>query len=641
MAFTTSNTSLEQLSEVMKYAAPVASGLGVSIEETAAMAGLLGNVGIQASMAGTTLRNTFLNLSTPTTAAAKHLKRLGVQTKDLKGNLRSMPEILVEIAEAMDKQNLGTGVRAGIISDVFGTRATPGMIEMLSQAKRGELRDYINVVKNSEGAAARVRAIMDDNTLGDLTTLKSTLENLAISLFETIKDDLRALIQNVTAPVRRFTAWVDVNKETVAGVMKLVAAFLAFKIGLLAVSYAASLIAAPFLHLIKIYEMLKATWLLAQAGHYTAQLAALGAKVKELGKAVVMLGRFLLMTPLGAALAALAAAAYLVYRRWEDIKGGALALWEDITAVFSAGMAWIKARLQTMWNSDYFTPFRFAILGLLAAGYLLVKLLGVIWAGWKKLLGWLWEFVKLLGSLLAAMVGGIFRAAWFLVGKIVDLFKWMGAGIWGAIQWVGFKLGDLWEWLKSTLLFQWILETWEKVWDEVIEGFGELIEKFKNFGAQIMQGFSEGIWSGHEGLRDSMSMAVGDMVDWVTGRDALDINSPSRVFMGIGGETMAGLARGIERARALPIGAASMVAGSLAAVIPDAGAMPASRMISRALPAAPGNEGVSPSAATLYITVNPAPGMDERALADLVARKIQEAQWSEQARARSRLSDAD
>jgi hypothetical protein len=46
-------------------------------------------------------------------------------------------------------------------------------------------------------------------------------------------------------------------------------------------------------------------------------------------------------------------------------------------------------------------------------------------------------------------------------------------------------------------------------------------------------------------------------------------------------------------------------------------------------------------AVTINITINPAPGMDEQALAALVAEKLREAQWQAQARSRSRLADAD
>ena len=46
---TNTNTNVEMLGETMKYAAPVAHAFGASLEETAAMAGLMANAGIKAS----------------------------------------------------------------------------------------------------------------------------------------------------------------------------------------------------------------------------------------------------------------------------------------------------------------------------------------------------------------------------------------------------------------------------------------------------------------------------------------------------------------------------------------------------------------------------------------------------------------
>ena len=63
--FTSSNTTLESPGETMKYVAPVAKSAGASIELMAAMVGVLGDAGIQVSMAGTTLRNTFLCAAPP------------------------------------------------------------------------------------------------------------------------------------------------------------------------------------------------------------------------------------------------------------------------------------------------------------------------------------------------------------------------------------------------------------------------------------------------------------------------------------------------------------------------------------------------------------------------------------------------
>lgn len=82
--FTGSNTTLESLGETLKYVAPVASSAGASIELVAAMTGVLGDAGIQGSMAGTTLRNTFLRLIAPAKDAQKHMKQLGISAEQMR-----------------------------------------------------------------------------------------------------------------------------------------------------------------------------------------------------------------------------------------------------------------------------------------------------------------------------------------------------------------------------------------------------------------------------------------------------------------------------------------------------------------------------------------------------------------------------
>ena len=85
--FTSANTDLTQLGIAMKYVGPVASSAGISFTEVAAAIGLLGNAGIQGSMAGTSLRKTISSLIKPSSAGAKELQKLGVSVVDSKGKL--------------------------------------------------------------------------------------------------------------------------------------------------------------------------------------------------------------------------------------------------------------------------------------------------------------------------------------------------------------------------------------------------------------------------------------------------------------------------------------------------------------------------------------------------------------------------
>ncbi len=55
-ALSNANVDLEALGETMKYAAPIASAFGASLEDTAEMTMMMGNAGVKGSMAGTALR---------------------------------------------------------------------------------------------------------------------------------------------------------------------------------------------------------------------------------------------------------------------------------------------------------------------------------------------------------------------------------------------------------------------------------------------------------------------------------------------------------------------------------------------------------------------------------------------------------
>ena len=111
-AFTSANTNLEQLGEAMKFAGPVASAAGVAFEEATAALALMGDAGIQASMAGTTLRGAMARMLSPTSEAADIMERLGLSFKDASGNLLPLTEIIQRLERV--------GVSAGDALDLFG-----------------------------------------------------------------------------------------------------------------------------------------------------------------------------------------------------------------------------------------------------------------------------------------------------------------------------------------------------------------------------------------------------------------------------------------------------------------------------------------------------------------------------------------
>lgn len=204
-AFTSSNTDLVQLGEAMKFAGPVAAGLNQDFEETVAILGAMGNAGIQASLAGTSVRGALVRLATPTKQIQKVLNKLKIETKDAAGNLRPLTDILEDMEKA--------GIKSADAMTVFGLRAGPGMVALLGQGT-AELRKFTSELRDSTGTAARVAAVQMEGFVGGMRALKSAAEGLAIALGES------GLLEFTTKWAEKLTSLVRNMTEADAKTMK-------------------------------------------------------------------------------------------------------------------------------------------------------------------------------------------------------------------------------------------------------------------------------------------------------------------------------------------------------------------------------------------------------------------------------------
>lgn len=153
MAQSTSSSALNfsSLTESMKLAAPTANALGISIEKTTALLGVLADTGLKGSIAGTGLSKTFIQLN-----------KEGIS-----------------LEEAMDKvrnssNQLNTAVElVGIV----------GAKSLLNLANAGDkIADLEQKLNNAAGAANNIAQIKLDNLTGDLTKLDSAWEGLLLNI---------------------------------------------------------------------------------------------------------------------------------------------------------------------------------------------------------------------------------------------------------------------------------------------------------------------------------------------------------------------------------------------------------------------------------------------------------------------------
>lgn len=164
------NTDIMQLGQGMKFVAPVAASLDVSLESTTAAIGALSDAGLQGEMAGTGLRGALLSLLSPTNEGKKALASLGLTVEDVNPKTHSLADVLDRLAAA--------GLGAGEAVDIAGKRGGTALLVLSQSADK--VRSLTQRLEESEGAAGRMAQVMSDNLIGAGKRLLSVLNELTI-----------------------------------------------------------------------------------------------------------------------------------------------------------------------------------------------------------------------------------------------------------------------------------------------------------------------------------------------------------------------------------------------------------------------------------------------------------------------------
>lgn len=263
---TKTNTTVEMLGQTMKYAAPVAKAFGASMEETAAMAGLMANAGIKSSQAGTTLRAGFLRLAGPPKKSRKAMEELGISMSDAMAQQEEARAALNELGIDMDSfsgtpahkmvavlneirnktQNLTGEQKLATMQAIFGTEAATGWLSVL-EAGPEAFEELVAQMENCDGAAEQMAKTMMDNAKGSWVQLKSAVEGLAISIGTIFLPALTAGGKQLAEMAGNASQWVQQNEGLVKGLAEVAlglttafVGFRAYRLGAAAIQYVAT-----------------------------------------------------------------------------------------------------------------------------------------------------------------------------------------------------------------------------------------------------------------------------------------------------------------------------------------------------------------------------------------------------------------
>ena len=572
--FSGSNTTLEGLGDTMKYLGPIATATGQDFETMSAMVGLLGNVGIKGTQAGTSLRSAMLRLAAPPKQAAKALKSLGVSAKDSRGNMRALTNILIDVERKTAK--MGTGDRMAYYKAIFGTEAATAMVELVKQAGVNGIQEFTDKLKNSAGRAEQVAQTMADNLLGDIKNLESAREAVGIAIYDTISDDMRASIQLITEMVRKVNEWIKANPELTAKIVKWGAAMAGAVTALGALSLLTSFVFYPIARIVLGLSKLDVI------------LPKFMGKVIDVGGAI---SRWLLsplkLLPYVLSLggAAFIGAGLLIYKFWQPIKAFFGGFWEGL----KSGLAPVLEKFQPLGTA-------FSVV-----------------VGWiEKAVKWFTDLLSPVQStkedLDAAASAGKQFGEWIAAG--IDLALKPLQLLMDGIKWVIDNMPGIQSGAK-------IVENSKQLRNEetnkVIKS-GSITERTLDALSDSNM-YSSGGYTGNGGKYEPMGIVHG-------GEYVMTKEATSRL--------------GINTLNALNYGKQALIAGGLGISVATAAPV---QVDTRAPISARPMMTQTSQPMSVNITINAAQGMDERAIAQQVAKEIQRIENQRQARARSSMWD--
>lgn len=193
-AASATNAGVTDMGAALKYAAPSANALGLSLEEVSSAIGIMSNAGIKGEQAGTTLRGALTKLASPSSEAAKTMAQLGINSFDSQGKMLPLSQVIGNLQAGM--KGLTDEQKQNAIATIFGQESMSGMLTLI-QAGPTELDKLTASFKSSDGAAAAMASTMQNNTKGAVEQMKGSLETAGIKISQALAPSIKGIADAV------------------------------------------------------------------------------------------------------------------------------------------------------------------------------------------------------------------------------------------------------------------------------------------------------------------------------------------------------------------------------------------------------------------------------------------------------------
>ena len=595
-ASSNANTNVSMMGETFKYAAPIAGALGFSVEDTAEAIGLMANAGIKGSQAGTSLRTIMTNLSGDVKICGQNIGEVTIATTNADGSMRDLSDILADCRTAFS--GLSESEKAAAAESLVGKNAMSGFLALMN-AGEGDIAKLSGAIDNCNGAAQSMADTMNDNLEGQLTILKSQLQELAISFGEILLPAVKSIVSFLQGFINVLNSMPDGMKQTIVTIALVAAAL------------------GPVLIIIG--------KVISAVGTIMTIVPKVAGVIKTVQGAFAALNATMLANPIVLIIAAIAAlvAAFIYlwntnedFRQfwidlWEDIKEIAIAVWEALKAFFSAAWEAIKATAETIWNAiagfftglwegikNTFTTVVNAISTFLTTMWNTIKSVAeTVWNAISTFFTTIWTAIKTVVTTVVTAISTFLTTAWntikTTITTVLNAIKSVFETIWNAIKtaittvvngikntittvWNNIKItvsnvmtalknavstafSTMWNGIKSTV--SGIYNTIKSGFDNAVNFIKNLASSAFNWGADIINGIVNGIKSCIGKVKDAVC-SVADTIKSFLHFSVPD-EGPLTEYESWMPDFMHGLAKGIEKSKSMVTDAVSGLAADM------------------------------------------------------------------------------
>lgn len=217
-----SNTTTRQLGEAFGNSAATMNTAGQTMETTTALLEGMANQGNKGAEAGTALSAMMRDLTQKMKDGKIMIGDTAVQVTDASGNFRNMIDILADVDAATE--GMGSAQKSAALMTTFTARSVKGVSQLLTEGV-GNLQSYETALQGASGAAGDMANTMQDNLEGQLTILKSSVQELAISMGDQLTPYIRKAVEIIQGIIDKFNQLPDGAKKAIAITMAVGTAF--------------------------------------------------------------------------------------------------------------------------------------------------------------------------------------------------------------------------------------------------------------------------------------------------------------------------------------------------------------------------------------------------------------------------------